>query len=668
MTTIAADSSQAQDLAREGRLRLSGPWALIAATLACGWSAFQLALADLLLLDSLTVRAIHLAFGLILAYLCFPFRRSGAVASSLTAPQLFGQLIVGIAAAGLALYFVFYFDEISLRTGALNQMDLIMGTSLIVVLLEAARRTVGPALPLIAGLFIAYSFCSESMPEIIAFKNASLDKLVNKLSLSTGGIYGVPLDVSANTVFLFVLFGVMLDKAGGSHFFIQFAYGLLGRFRGGPAKAAVLASGLTGMVSGSSIANTVTTGTFTIPLMRKAGYPAIKAGAIEVAASTNGQLMPPIMGAAAFIIAEYCGLSYFEVIVAALVPALAAYLTLIYITHLEACKLGIKGVQPKDLPALKPLVWGGLPFLLPLGFLLYQLMVMRRSPQLAVYAAILVLMALMIAQGMWRAWRSGAGVVRGGRQAVANIGAALAEGAFSMVAIAVAVATAGIVVGIVTLGLGAVITDLVELLAGGNLVLLLVITAVASLLLGMGLPTTANYIVMASLTVPVIVTLAADMGLVVPLIAAHLFCFYFGILADDTPPVALAAYAASAISKASPLATGVQGFIYDLRTAVLPFMFIFNTEILLLGVESFWYGLWVFATTLLGMMAFSALTQNWFYRRNRLLEAMGLAVALWLLLRPDTVVAWQPELSRWLVQFVGVSLLGCVYLRQRWAT
>ncbi len=645
--------------------------------IAVAWSAFQLLLPHVLLLNSELVRSIHLAFAISLVYLCFPsVRRQGTVdrlerigggrLRFLYRPNRASlyDLVLAAAAAGAALYIALDYEGIAMRLGRPIPRDIVFGVLLIVLLIEAARRALGFALPLIATLFILYSFNSESMPDIIASKNATLSKLVTKLTLTTEGIYGVPLDVSASVVFLFVLFGAMLEKAGGGKYFMDLAFSLLGGYRGGPAKAAVLASGLTGMVNGSSIANTVTTGTFTIPLMKRMGFPAIKAGAIEVAASTNGQLMPPIMGAAAFIIAEYCNMTYLEVVKAAFIPAIISYLALIYITHLEAGKLGLKGIPRDQLPRFREVFPRGLHFLIPLGFLLYQLIILRRSAQLSAYYAILALAVLMVVQRVWRAWRDGRHPGRGLAVAGRELLESLIAGARNMMGIGVAVSAAGIIVGIVTLGLGNVITEVIDVISGGYLVPMLLITAVVSLILGMGLPTTANYIVMASLTAPAIMTLGADAGLAIPLIAAHLFVFYFGILSDDTPPVGLSAYAAAAISRADPIRTGIQGFTYDIRTALLPFMFIFNTDLLLIGVHSIGHGVLIFATGVVAMFAFAALTQGYFIRRNRWYEGIILGVITLMLLRPGLFEAWF-HLGRFGWYAVGSALFAGLAIRQK---
>ena len=623
------------------------------ATIAGGWSLFQLAIAKWVLVDSITVRCIHLAFALVLVYLCFPFvKRSGSIRwlrarfgeralplyDKSRVPWLDYALAGGAIAA--ALYLALDYQGIGERAGVPLARDIVAGVVLLLLLLEAARRAVGFALPCVASVFIVYSFFSQSMPGLLAFKNASLSKVVNKLTLSTEGIYGVPLDVSASVVFLFVLFGAMLERAGGGQWFIDVSFSLLGRFRGGPAKAAVLASGLTGMVNGSSIANTVTTGTFTIPLMKRTGFPAVKAGAIEVAASTNGQLMPPIMGAAAFIIAEYCQVTYLEVVRAAFVPAIISYLALLYITHLESAKLNLQPIAKKDLPQFHQVFWRGLHFLIPLGFLLYQLVIQRRTAQLAAHDAILALAALMLLRHVVLVVNGKQtlrdGCVKAGQELLES----LVAGGRNMMTIGVAVAAAGIIVGIVTLGLGTVITEIIGVLSGGHLVPLLLLTAVASLILGMGLPTTANYIVMASLTAPAIFALSLEAGLAMPLIAAHLFCFYFGILSDDTPPVGLSAYAAAAISKADPIQTGIQGFVYDIRTAILPFMFVFNTDLLLINVTHPLQIGMVLVTGTLAMFAFASLTQNYLRTRNCWYESLLLLAVVLLLLRPDLPELW----------------------------
>ncbi|HMP89825.1 MAG TPA: TRAP transporter permease [Kiritimatiellia bacterium] len=663
-------------LDRESGYRvMKGKTGWLIASVAVGWSLFQLSLPSFVLLGSEIVRSVHLAFALMMVFLCYPairgpkikarLEKSGSRFSFLTSRDsvTWFDIVTALVAAAAALYIVIDYEGIAGRMGRPEPRDMVAGVILVVLLLEAARRALGLALPIIATLFITYSFISEYMPDIIAFKNSSLSKVVSKLTLTTEGIYGIPLDVAASIVFLFVLFGAMLDRAGGGRYFIDLACSLLGGFRGGPAKAAVLASGLTGMVNGSSIANTVTTGTFTIPLMKKSGYPAIKAGAIEVAASTNGQLMPPIMGAAAFIIAEYCNVSYLEVVRAAFIPAMISYLALIYIVHLEACKLGLKRIPREELPSFHGVFWKGIHFLIPLFFLVYQLVILRHSAALAAYHAILALGVLMILRHVMRALRGTSTWQDAGKEISRELIGSLIAGARNMMGIGVAVAAAGIIVGIVTLGLGNVMTELIDWMSGGNLVAMLVITAVVSLILGMGLPTTANYIVMASLTAPAIMLLSHNAGLMIPVLAAHLFVFYFGILSDDTPPVGLSAYAASAISQADPIRTGIQGFIYDMRTAILPFLFIFNTDLLLIGIDNPWHILAIFITGMVAMFAFAAATQGYFRRKNNLLDTILLIMVIPVIMCPWLMDKLYP-LGKFNWYLVGIALFASIYTYQ----
>ncbi|NCC95169.1 MAG: TRAP transporter permease, partial [Opitutae bacterium] len=338
----------------------------------------------------------------------------------------------------------------------------------------AVRRSFGLALPTVAGVFIAYSFLGPHMPAVLAFKGVSLHRFIGQITASTEGIYGIPLDVSATIVFLFVLFGAMLESAGAGRFFVTLAFSLLGRYRGGPAKAAVLASGLTGLVSGSSIANVVTTGTFTIPMMKRAGYPAHKAAAVEVACSTNGQLMPPVMGAAAFIIAEYCNLAYLDVVRAAFIPAVISFIALMYITHLEALKLGIQGMPKDRVPPFRKTLIGGIHYFLPILALMYELVIMRRSPQLAAFRAILLLAVIILLQNMIHAGRDRHSLGQAFLNGLRQIASGLVAGGKGMMGIGVAVAAAGIIVGVITLGLGGIIAELIETLSGESFLLVMV--------------------------------------------------------------------------------------------------------------------------------------------------------------------------------------------------
>ena len=658
------------------------------------WSIFQLLLPSFILLDSTIVRSIHLTFAIVLVYLTNPmfkkprFGKIGAYLCSterITLLDYATAIIAGISACYIAFelfmarYNPDYYSIIN-RPGLPIKRDIIFGITLTILLLEAARRSLGPALAVVATGFILYSFNASNMPFALSFKSVSLTKFISKMTMSTEGIYGIPLYVSANIVFLFVLFGALLDKAGAGRYFVDLAFSLMGRFRGGPAKAAVLASGLTGMVSGSSIANTVTTGTFTIPLMKKVGYPPYKAAAVEVAVSTNGQLMPPIMGAAAFIIAETVNVPYIEVIRAAFIPAVISYLALLYIVHLEASKLGIVGLPKEELPNFRQTLVKGFHFLIPLALLIVELVVFRHSPNLAAFRAIIAVMILMVLEKLWKCRKETGGLKAGWKKAIQNallqIWSALVSAGKNMMGIGVAVAAAGIIVGVVTFGLGGIITEAIEFLAGGHFFLILIITALASLILGMGLPTTATYIVMAALTAPVILELGADKGFVFPIIAAHLFVFFFGILADDTPPVGLAAFAAAAIARSHPIKTGIQGFSYDIRTAILPFIFVFNPDLLLHGVENPLYAVWVFVTALFAMFAFAAFSQGYLRMSLQWWEYIVLAGISFGLLMPGYIAekAIHPLFpdsrfteGRFSTVLVGVAVMavfGIVYLLQ----
>jgi TRAP transporter 4TM/12TM fusion protein len=650
--------------------RPSGPTKWVIPTIGVIWSLFQLSIASWWILDTVFIRAIHLGFALLIVFLNYPVlkeARLGLKFLSVKDRIPPWDFVIAVIACFTAVYIAVDYAGINQRYGAPITRDLIIGFILLVMLLEASRRVIGPALPIIAISFCLYAFFGPYMPDIIAFKGVSISRFMGQITMSTEGIYGIPLDVSATIVFLFVLFGAMLEKAGAGHYFIQLALSILGSFKGGPAKAAIMGSGLTGLVSGSSIANIVTTGTFTIPLMKKVGYPAKKAAAVEVAASTDGQLAPPIMGAAAFIIAEYVNVPYVEVIKAAAVPAFASYAALFFITHIEASKLGLQGLPRNELPPFFKTLLGGVHYLIPICMLLYELIVVRHSPELAAFNAIWVMAIIMLLQNPVKAYLKKQPLGPAFKDSIVEIFSALATGARNMCSVALATAAAGIIVGVVAMGLGGLITEVIDVLSGGNIFMLLIITAVASLIIGMGLPTTATYIVMASLTAPVIVEVGSYMDFVVPLMAAHLFCFYFGILADDTPPVGLAAYAAAAIAKSSPIPTGLQGFMYDIRTAILPFMFIFNADLILHNINSWPQGLLIFAMACVGNFAFASATQGWFVARNKFYEIPFFLFVTLNLMRPDLIASWLglPHDQRYWTYLIGLAVFGVLYIMQR---
>ncbi|MEO1910026.1 MAG: TRAP transporter permease [Paracoccus sp. (in: a-proteobacteria)] len=728
------------------------------------WSLFQLWIASPLpfmlnfgIISATDARAVHLAFAMFLGFMAYPAEKSPfQIGLGIAVPVLLSGLFIygapsdmpawfiGLAGAGIVaavlmgspkaripwwewvlailsvvvtMYVFVYSDELGRRVGAPITPDLMVAVVGILLLLEATRRSLGPALMIVATVFLVYTFLGPYMPSIIAHRGNSLSEVANHQWITTEGVFGIALGVSTSFVFLFVLFGALLDKAGAGNYFIQVAFSLMGHMRGGPAKAAVVSSAMTGLISGSSIANVVTTGTFTIPLMKKVGFSSEKAGAVEVASSVNGQIMPPVMGAAAFLMVEYVGIPYFDVVRHAFLPATISYIALVYIVHLEAMKAGMEGlprsytpppilrrlltaafiiagicalsiavyygmgwIRPAfgeaspyvvfalltaayvgllwiasreepleiddpnepvtELPLPGPTVRSGLHFILPVVVLVWALMVDRLSPGLSAFWATAYMIFILVTQrplmvmlrGSDRTGNSTTGhAIRAG---VNDLVDGMISGARNMIGIGIATATAGIIVGAVSqTGVGSALADVVEVLSGGNLLAILGLTAVLSLILGMGLPTTANYIVVSALLAPVIVTLGQQNGLIVPLIAVHLFVFYFGIMADVTPPVGLASFAAAAVSGGDPIRTGVIAFFYSLRTAALPFLFIFNTDLLLINVD-FIHGVFVFVTATVAMLLFAAATQGWFLARNRIWESAMLLLVAFTIFRP----------------------------------
>jgi TRAP transporter 4TM/12TM fusion protein len=612
-------------------------------SIAVSWALFQLSLAGFFILNSTYERAIHLAFAIALLFLTTPLikkplKKLRFLSATTHIPVI--DYFFAIVGAISALYLAFDYEGISMRLGTPTVRDLVVGVLLVGLLLEAARRIIGPALSVIVIAFTGYAFLGPHMPDFMSFKGVSLTKYMSGISLSTEGIYGIPLGVSSAIVYLFVLLGSLLDRAGAGRFFTDLALSVLGKYKGGAAKAAVVASGATGLVSGSSIANIVTTGPFTIPLMKKIGYPSKKAAAIEVASSTDGQLMPPIMGAAAFIIAEYVNVPYLAVVKAAAIPAFVSYFGLFCITHLEASKHGIKGLSPEDIPNFLKTLKGGIHYLIPIGVLLYELIYMRHTPMLAAYKAILLIFAVIFYQEIRTAFKEKTrffSAIKNGLQVIVK---GMIQGSKNMMSVALACGAAGIIVGVVNMGIGGMIADVVEYLSRGNLYLLLLITAMASLLIGMGLPTTATYIVMASLTAPIIVNVGANYGYIIPIMAAHLFCFYFGILADDTPPVGLAAYAAAAIAESEPIPTGIQGFLYDIRTSVIAFMFVVNPDLILHNINSWPHALMIFGMALVGISCFECFAQGWCLVRNRWYEIPLFLLGAFILFHPGAMASF----------------------------
>ena len=681
---------------------------------ALAWSMFQLWIASPLpfalgigVLNDTQSRAIHLAFAVFLSYLAYPaFKRSPRDRVPLV------DWLFALVGAFCAAYLFTFYRDLAQRPGQPITQDLVVAVLGILLLLEATRRALGLPMVIVAVVFLGYTFAGPHMPEMIAHKGASLARAMTHQWLTTEGVYGVALGVSSGFIFLFVLFGSLLDRAGAGNYFIKSAFALLGHMRGGPAKAAVVSSAATGIISGSSIANVVTTGTFTIPLMKRVGYRDDQAGAVEVSSSVNGQLMPPVMGAAAFLMVEYVGIPYTEIIKHAFLPAVISYIALFYIVHLEALKADLKGLprrtqstfarrlfsfittvagfvvlsgvvywgigwikdvagaaavwiagalllavymallwvgsrQPElalddpnapvfELPETTPTLMSGLHYLLSVVVLIWCLMVEQLSPALsAFWATIFMIFVIVTQRPIMAALRGHGDYGAAARRGFADLVHGLEAGARNMIGIGVATASAGIIVGTVSLtGVGLVMTEVVELLSGGNLMVMLLLVAFISLILGMGLPTTANYIVVSTLMAPVVVELGAQAGLLVPLIAVHLFVFYFGLMADVTPPVGLASFAAAAIARSDPIKTGVTAFFYSMRTAILPFLFIFNTQLLMIGLTGPLHLALTIASATVAMLIFAAATQGYFLVRSRWWESVALLMVTFTLFRP----------------------------------
>ena len=623
---------------------LKGLHLKIVLAIAIIWSLFQLWYAspfpfwfNIGMFKGLPARAIHLGFALLLAFLIFPISKNKKISII--------DVLISLIAAFCCLYIYFFYDQLIDRGGVLLKItlgqninipiELIIGITGILILLEATRRAIGLPLVIIAICFLLFSFFGRYAPEIISHGGLSLKRLVGFQWFDQEAIFGIPIGVSVDFIFLFVLFGALLETAGGGKYFLDLAFAMVGKMRGGPAKAAILGSGMTGLISGSSIANTVTTGTFTIPIMKKTGFSKEKAGAIEVSSSVNGQLMPPVMGAAAFVMASFIGVTYFEVVKHAFLPAIISYVALFYISHLEALKLNLKGMDAKDVPNLKKTFLAGLHFLIPIFVLIYLLVYLRFTASYSIFYATVALIFVNLINKLIKQPNFKDALKTWFNQTIVGF----EKGAINMVGVGIAIATAGVIVGAVgSTGLSTNLIIVIESIAKDNVIILILLTIILCLLLGMGLPTTANYVVVASLMAMVLVDVGNASGFVFPLIAVHLFVFYFGLMADVTPPVGLASYAAAAISGGDPLKTGVQAFWYSLRTGILPIVFLFNHELLLIGIEDIWHALLVIVTSLIGILIFTAATQRWFFNKLQWYEIIVFLFISISLLSPEFVL------------------------------
>lgn len=603
--------------------KVSGVVKWIVFGLLLAFSLFQLYTAIFGQFTAYLQRSIHLGFGLTIIFLLYPIRKKGPKTK-----VPFYDYLLAIIAAITGIYWTLNYERLVTSLGQINQTDFIVGAIVILLVLEAGRRAVGLPITIIAALFLVYAFFGPYMPDFLAHRGQSLEQIVNLMYFSTDGILGTPISVSATYIFAFLLFGAFLVKTGVGSYFNDLAVAIAGKLVGGPAKVAIFSSALQGTISGSSVANVVTSGSYTIPMMKKLGYKKEFAGAVEAAASTGGQIMPPIMGAAAFLMVEFIGrgITYWDIAKAAIIPALLYFSGIWIMTHFEAKKLGLRGLSEDELPNRKE-VFKKLYLLIPI--LLIIVLMMTGVP--VIHAALYGILSCIIIGFINKDVKFG----------IKDIIEALVDGARTALAVVAATACAGIIVGVVVkTGLGLSLANSLVELAGGNILLTLFFVMIASLILGMGAPTTANYVITSTIAAPAIVTLLApDVPQaaipVVVLLSAHFFVFYFGIIADITPPVALAAFAASGISGGDPIRTGVNSAKLAIAAFIIPYMIVFSPALLMIDVTLLEV-IWVVFTAFMGMIAIGAGVIGYWYRKINWLERIILIIAGLLMIYPES--------------------------------
>ena len=594
------------------RRDLKGIFFLIASAVAVAAAIFHLYTAAGGQLFALTHRAIHLSFIGFLGYLYYPATKHDKDRLPVY------DLCLSLMVVGLCIYLILSIDQLVYRAGEPILRDWIFGIMMVLLVLELTRRVVGSALAMIAGIFLVYAYLGPFMPGILIHKGYSLERIFSYLFMSLNGLFGIPLGVSAEFIFLFILFGAFLEKSGAGKYFIDLAYALTGWSRGGPAKAAIIASGMLGSISGSSVANAVTSGAFTIPLMKKVKYSAAFSAGVEAAASTGGQIMPPIMGAAAFIMAEFLGVPFVDIALAALVPAILYFISLIMMTHFRAGRLGLKPIGKDEVPSFWPTFIRGVHLTIPLVILIVMIL-QGYSPQRAVFYAIILMVLIMLLESAYirlvkEEKRSLADLKHVLMQTGGSIYEAFQEGTKKAIQVAIACACAGIIVGTITMtGLGLKLAGYIEIFSQGVLFYGLVLTMIASLILGIGLPTTAKYIVLATLVAPALMRLDVSSA-----IGAHLFILYFAIYADITPPVSLTAYATAGLAGAEPLKASIEAFKLGLCGYLIPFIFIYNPTLILMG-EPF-YIILALITATVGIISLAAAIQGYLVHNLGILE------------------------------------------------
>ncbi|MFS0876966.1 TRAP transporter permease [Solibacillus isronensis] len=569
-------------------------------------------------------RTVHLGFALTFVFLLFPASRK---LSKRTIP--FYDYILAIIAIVVGSYWVINYDRLVQSLGQLQTMDFYIGILAVIIVLEGARRAVGLPITIIAGLFLLYAFYGPYMPDFMAHRGQSLDSIVNLMFFSTDGILGTPLAVSSTFIFAFLLFGAFLVKTGVGEYFNDLAIAIAGKLTGGPAKVAIFSSALQGTISGSSVANVVTSGSYTIPMMKRLGYNKNFAGAVEASASTGGQLMPPIMGAAAFLMVEFIGrgVTYWDIAKAAAIPAILYFTGIWIMTHFEAKRLGLRGLKEDEMPD-RSKVFKKIYLLIPIVLIIILMM----SGVPVIHAALYGIISCIIVGFINPDVKFGFKEIIDG----------MVDGARSALAVAAATACAGIIVGVVVkTGLGLSLANSLVKLAGGSILLTLFFVMIASLILGMGAPTTANYVITSTIAAPAIIALLApdvpaSAAPLVIVLSAHFFVFYFGIIADITPPVALAAFAASGISGGDPIRTGVNSAKLAIAAFIIPYMIVFSPALLMIDV-TLWQVLWVVLTAILGMIAIGVGIIGYWYRSVSWIERIVLLAAGLAMIYPESL-------------------------------
>lgn len=630
------------DLETSKLRKLTGKVALFITIVAILMSAFHLFTAWHGTLLAMKQRSLHLIFAFTLGFALYP----GFKNSSKDKIDIMDWVLM-ILSIGVWGYIFFNVEAIALKGGQMSTTDMVLGVLAVLLTLEVTRRVVGPELPIVTIVFLLFAYFGRSLPGVFAHRGFNVTRIVSHMYMTTEGIMGTPLGVSSTFVFMFILFGSFLDKTGVGEFFIDFAYALTGSTRSGPAMTSVLSSGLMGSISGSSVANTVTTGAFTIPLMKSVGYKPHYAGAVEATASTGGQIMPPVMGAAAFIMADFTGFPYISIVKAAIIPAVLYYIAVGTMVHLEACKLGLKGMPRESLPKVSNILRKQGYLTLPLIAIIFML-VKQYPPTMAALTGIIIGVVVAFAASL---------IKKDNSFTPKDILGAMEAGAKGAVGVACACACAGMIVGVVTLtGFGLKIAEVIVLIAKGKLIPTLLLTMVSSIILGMGLPTTAKYIVLATMAVPAITKLGVN------LMSAHLFILYFGVVADVTPPVALAAYAGAGIAGANSMKTGFQAFKLAIGAFIIPYIFVINPHLIMVdsvvGTTVNWLPITAaiptIVTALIGTICLAGTVESYLFGNLRIWQRVILLGAAFALLDPKL-----------LTDFIGLGALAVIFVTQK---